>query len=575
MRAKGSVAKPDPMEAERRKLFPPLTNRNLALAADALAEGRADMAEPLVKRILERKPDDADALNLMADVARRHKRFEEAERLMSRCVAAARENAGYRFNYAVILRRLERFEDALAQLDALLVGEPSNPLFREQKAAVLRQVGRHDEALAYRRGLAEDYPQSPESWLQFGHAAESVGLTDQGIAAYRKVIELDPGSAAAYIHLADLKTFRFTAAETAAMERLLAQPGLEATERADLHFALGNAHDDEKRFAKAFENYARGNALQRAGIDYDPGRLAAHRRHCESLFTAEFLSTRIGWGASAIAPIFIVGMPRSGSTLIEQMLSSHSAIEGLGELAELDSIVGEHMSRLENGRPAHEFWIGGWFEFRKGLIDAFPRAIERLGREEFRALGENYLEATRRLRRSERPFFTDKGLRNFGHAGLIPLILPDAKIIDVRRHPLDCGWSNFRSHFPGGQPFATRLADIGSHYANYVRLMAHFDRVLPGRIHRVIYEELVADPDEELRRLFCYLGLPFEEQCLRFHESRRAVGTISTAQVRTPLHASGIDQWVPYELWLGPLKSALGAVLGRYPLAPDDAQSKK
>ena len=213
--------------------------------------------------------------------------------------------------------------------------------------------------------------------------------------------------------------------------------------------------------------------------------------------------------------------------------------------------------------------IGGWFEFKPALVDAFPRAVNGSDADAFQALGEEYLDLTRVRRKLGRPFFTDKALRNFGYAGLIHLMLPNAKIIDIRRHPLDCGWSCFKSHFPGGQPFSYRLGDIGRLYANYVGLMAHFDRVLPGRIHRVIYEELVADPETEVRRLLDYLKLPFEEQCMRFHENKRAVSTLSSEQVRMPLYKSGVAQWGPYEAWLGPLKAALGPVLESYPLAPE------
>jgi len=569
--APSADAASDPRETARRRLFPPLRNRSLGEAADALAEERLDIAEPLVARVLGKRPNDPDALNLMADIARRTRRLDEAEQFSARSVAAAPDRAGYRFNHAVLLRKQERFTEALAQLDALLAGEPRNPLFWEQKAAVLQLMGRHDDALACRRQMTLDHPQWRDAWLQYGHASRTLGRMDDCVAAYRKAIELAPSSAAAYIHLANLKTFRFDVAEIAAIEKMLADPGTPAAERAELHFALGKAHGDEKRHAKAFENYARGNALQRAGVAFDPEAFTAFRRECQTLFTPGFFDAHCGCGALSNAPIFIVGMPRSGSTLIEQVLSTHSAIEGLGELNELDSAVGRLLSREENGRPQHDFWIGGWFEFRKGLVEAFPRVMRRLGPRDFRHLGEDYLESTAKLRRSARPMFTDKGLRNFGYAGLIHLILPRAGIIDVRRHPLDCGWSIFRSHFPGGQPFATRLADIGSHYANYVSLMAHFDRVLPGRIHRVIYEDLVVDPEEELRRLFAYLDLPFEEKCLRFHENPRAVGTISAAQVRAPLNASGLAQWPAYEQWLEPLKSALGPVLDHYPLAPPAA----
>jgi tetratricopeptide (TPR) repeat protein len=563
-----SASAADPIEAARERLFPQVRNRALADAAAALANDRADVAAPVLIRFLERRPDDPDALNLMADVARRARRFADAEQMMARCVTAAPTHAGYRFNYAVLLRRLERFDDALAQLETVRLQEPGNPLFREQMAALLRQMGRHDEALELRRGLTQDYPQAPALWMQFAHALRSMGYTDQSVAAYRKAIELAPASVAAYTHLSDLKTFRFTAAEIAAMEQLLCEPGLTASGRAELHFALGKALDDERHHAKAFDNYARANALQRAGSAYDVGSLAMHRGNCEKLFTTDFVRTRSKWGTRSGAPIFIVGMPRSGSTLVEQILSGHSAIEGLGELAELDTVVAERLAR-DSGRPAHEFWIGGWFEFRKGLLDTIAPALQQFDAEDFRALGEHYIAAVHRLRHGTKPHFSDKGLRNFAHAGLIALMFPNAKIVDVRRHPLDCGWSIFRSHFPGGQPFSNRLADIGSVYANYVRLMDHFDRIFPGRIHRVIYEGLVADPENVVRRLFEYLELPFEAQSLRFHESTRAVGTISTAQVRTPLYKNGIGQWKPYEAWLGPLKTSLGAVLDRYPLAPD------
>jgi hypothetical protein len=396
----------------------------------------------------------------------------------------------------------------------------------------------------------------------------AAGSTDACIAAYRRAIELAPASSAVYLHLANLKTYRFTAAEIAQMEQRLATPGVSGAERADLHSALGKACADEHLYAKAFDNYAKGNALRRLGIDFDPGRLAAHRRNCEALFTREFFESRKGWGFPDPAPIFIVGMPRSGSTLVEQILSSHSAIEALGERPDLDVVAGRLLARKEEGHPEHEFWIGGWFEFREGLIRAFPRVVEALNSDEARGVGEEYLTLTRSRRDAGLPHFTDKGLRNFGYVGLIHLALPNARIIDVRRHPLDCGWSCFRSHFPGGQPFANRLSDIGQVYAEYVRLMTHFEKVLPGRIYRLIYENLVADPEAELRRLFEYLGLPFEDGCLRFHEKQRVAGTLSAQQVRTPLYRSGVGQWRPYEEWLGPLKTALGGTLRAYPNAP-------
>lgn len=560
-----------PFAEARAKLFPPLRNKILSQAAGALADDRPDMAEPLVARVLERNPGDADALNLMADIARRAHRFEDAERLLARCIASSPHSAGCRFNYAIILRRLERFEDSLAQLDELLVSNPQNPLYRDQTASVLHQLGRHADALALRQGLAEEYPQSAEIWLEYAHALRSAGFGRECVAAYHKSLQLSPSSIAAYSHLANLKTYRFTQAEMSQMEILLARPGSSAEDRADLHFALGKAFGDEALYARSFDNYAKGNALRRMGAEYDPECLAAYRRVCENLFSQHFFAARAGWGSTSEAPIFIVGMPRSGSTLVEQILSSHTAIEGLGELADLDSVVGRRLSALEGGGPSQEFWIGGQFAFRRALSEALPRALNSMNADEIRSLGDEYLDATSRRRTLPCARFTDKGLRNFGFVGLIALILPNARIIDVRRHPLDCGWSCFRSDFPGGQPFAHRLADVGRVYAEYAGLMAHFDRVLPGGIYRMFYENLVSNPEPEVRRLLRYLGLPFEDQCLRFHETGRAVHTLSSEQVRTPLYASGIGQWRHYETWLGPLKGALGSILENYPETSADS----
>ncbi len=560
----------DPFAEARRKLFAdwPLRNKSLEQAADALAEDRADIAGPLVSKFLEKRPNDPRALNLLADIARRAGRFEEAERLTSRCIEQSPACAGYRFNYAVILRRLRKFGPALEQLDLLLAEEPRNPLYRDQKAAVLGAMGNLADAIAMRQDLFEGYPPSPEGWLDYGDLLRSAGFQDQCIAAYRKALALAPSLSNAYSRLAVLKTYKFVATEITGMEAQLAVPGLSADHRANLHFALGKAYGDEKRYAESFDNFAKGNALRRIGVEFDTERLTAHRLHCRSLFTREFFREREGWGCDSRAPIFIVGLPRSGSTLLEQILSSHSAIEGLEELAELDMTVGKWLCHIEGQGHPNEFQIGGWFDFKSKLVKSFPQAVSSADAGTCRALGEEYIALTQRRRKLGRPVFTDKALRNFGYVGLIHLILPNARIIDIRRYPLDCGWSCFKSHFPGGQPFSYRLADIGRHYANYVALMAHFDRVLPGRVHRVIYEDLVANPETEVRRLFDYLGLPFEEQCLRFHENKRAVNTLSSEQVRMPLYKSGVAQWEPYEAWLGPLKAALGPVLEFYPQAP-------
>lgn len=557
----------DPFAEARAAIFPQLRNRTLAEAAGALAENHVETANSLLSKYLERKPEDPDALNLMAELARRAKRFDDAEQMLVRCVALVPKSIGFRYNYAVVLRYLHRYEPALAQIDELVGEEPQNPLFRDQKATILSHMGRFAEALACRRQLVEEFPGSAKTWLQFGHTLRDEGHQAECLAAFHKALQLDPSMTSVYASLAALKVYRFTAAEIGQMEKQLAKPGVSTEERTDLHHALGNAYADAKNYAKSFENYAKGNALRRISVEFDKDKLFTQRVACESFFTESIFRERRGWGCPARDPIFIVGLPRSGSTLIEQILSSHSAIEGLGEIADLDTVLVTPLEAFRDTIRLQEFANGNAVD-KSGLLYAYSRVLDRFGDEDFRAIGESYLESTGTRRTTGRPIFTDKALRNFFYVGLIHLILPNARIVDTRRHPLDCGWSCFKSLFQGNH-FALRLSDIGNDYANYVRLMAHFDRVLPGRVHRVIHEELVANPDTELRRLFDYLELPFEEQCLRFYENKRPVMTQSSEQVRKPLNKSGMGQWAPYEPWLGPLKAALGPVLEYYPRPPE------
>jgi tetratricopeptide (TPR) repeat protein len=560
----------DPFAEARRKLFPPLRNRTLAQAAGALANNRTDIAQPLLSKFLQKHPRDPDALNLMADIARRSRRFDDAERLMASCVEQCPDGARFRFNYAVILRLGGKTEQALEELDALLAEDPEDPVYRDQKAKTLRAMGRLDDALALRRELTVAFAASSELWLLYGDTSRLAGNSDQCIAAYRRALELAPSSSAAWLRLSELQTYRFAAADIERMEAQLAVSGRISEDRANLHFALGKAYSDQKLHAKSFENYAKANALPRLAMNANPYRLGTHRSNCQTFLTEAFFADRRGWGCRSRAPIFIVGMPRSGTTLLEQILSSHADVEGLGELPDLDTVVIGKLSAVGDGEQDTPD-VGDLFDSKSGLLRAYPLVFGRLDANDFQSMGEEYLKLTARRRKLERPFFTDKALSNFGHAGLIHLMLPGAKIIDARRHPLDCGWSCFKNHFVHAMPFAYRLSDIGHHYANYVGLMAHFDRVLPGRIHRVVYENLIADPEAEVRRLLAYLELPFQEQCLRFHENRRVASTLSSEQVRLPLYKSGVAQWRPYEPWLGPLKSSLGPVLDSYPRAPSDA----
>ncbi|HWS78506.1 MAG TPA: sulfotransferase, partial [Thermomonas sp.] len=370
--------------------------------------------------------------------------------------------------------------------------------------------------------------------------------------AYRRAIELDPGFGSAWWSLANLKTVRFDAADIAAMQARLQRDDLDDDQRLHFEFALGKALEDAGEYAGSFAHYAAGNALRRTQLPYSAEQNAQRLRHAQAVYTREFFARRAGAGHDDPAPVFVVGMPRAGSTLLEQILSSHPQVEATMELPDITAIVRDLRARA----PQPE-------------TTSYHDIVAAMDPAEFKALGERYIASTRVQRKLGRPFFIDKMPNNFAHVGLIQLILPNAKIIDARRHPLACGFSNFKQHFARGQAFSYDLGDMGRYYADYVALMAHFDAVLPGRVHRVIYEEMVADTETQVRALLGYCGLEFDERCLRFFENERAVRTASSEQVRQPIYREGVDHWRHFESWLYPLKLALGPVLDRYPDVPE------
>jgi tetratricopeptide (TPR) repeat protein len=398
--------------------------------------------------------------------------------------------------------------------------------------------------------LAGENPGRAESWIAYGHALRAMGDRDKSIAAYRRALKIRPSFGLAYASLANLKTLRFSEGDVAEMEAQLKRPGISGDDRIHLQFALGKAYEDIAAYGRSFEQYARANAVLRLRIDYDADRLSARVRKLRALFTAEFLRRRGTVGCSAQDPIFIVGWQRSGSTLIEQILSSHSAVEGTAELPYLPDLARE-ISAAPNRS-------GGTGD---------PEALRNLDTGAFARLGEQYLERARPHRKLGRPFFVDKNPANHLHIGLIALALPNAKIIDARRHPAACSFSMFKQHFSKTN---LRLNELGRAWRDYAALMAHFDRVLPGRIHRVLYENLVGDAEAEVRRLLHYLELPFEEACLRFYETQRVVFTPSSEQVRRPISSEAVDHWRHYEPWLKPLLDALGSALTCYPEVPDE-----
>ena len=523
----------------------------LMSAALALAENRIPEAEHALREHLKRYPTDVAAIRMLAEVAARIGRLNDAEILLSRCVELAPGFTAARQNYAMVLHRQNKPAQAMQEVRRLLAAEPGNPGIRNLKAAILGRTGDFDESIREYQAVLADYPRQPKVWMSLGHALKTAGKTAASIEAYRRCIELAPQFGEVWWSLANLKTLRFTPEEVATMRAQLTRPDLTNDDRFHFHFSLGKALEDNGSFAESFDHYAQGNALRRKLIRYDAADNEAHVGRSKKLFTCEFFAQRQDVGCPARDPIFIVGLPRSGSTLIEQILASHSQVEGTQELPDISMIarvVGARTTRAE--------------------VSAYPRALEKFSADELRGLGAQYLEQTRIHRKTPAPFFIDKMPNNFAHVGLIHLILPNAKIVDARRHPLGCCFSCFKQHFARGQNFTYELAEIGRYYRNYVELMAHFDAVLPGRVHRVFYENMVEDTEGCVRRLLDYCGLPFEEPVLRFHENQRAVRTASSEQVRQPIFRDGVDQWRHYEPYLAPLRAALGPVLDAYPGTP-------
>jgi Tfp pilus assembly protein PilF len=518
-------------------------------AVNALAQNQPDLAARLVSKMLARQPRNAAALNVKAELAKRAGRSEEAEKLFGKCVEIAPDCALYRYNYAVMLAKPRTAEQALRQLEELLTKDPRNLLYRAKKADLLQKAERYAEAAECYRTLTEDFPEVADVQINYGSVLRSLGRSDECVAALRKAAEIMPMRGGIWWSLASLKTFRFTDAEVKRMEEVAARSDLPHADRVNLHYALGTAYDLRKEYEKSFSHFARGNAIRRIGMDYDADEITGAVSRAMTVFTPEFFRERRGLGCDSDAPVFVVGMQRSGSTLVEQILGSHSQIEPVGELQTFLQIVGE--------------------DVLPKTVDLYPYGMERLEAADFKRIGERYLELAGKHRKTDRPYFVDKCGYNFLHIGLLRLALPNARIIDIRRHPLGCCFANFTISFQFAPPLSYSQTEIGRFYADYVRLMAHFDRVQPGTIHRVIYENLVEDLEGEVRRMLDHLGLPFEPACLEYYKTERVFSSFSNEQVRTPIFREGLDRWKNYEPWLAQMKAALSPVLDAWPDVPD------
>jgi tetratricopeptide (TPR) repeat protein len=515
----------------------------LLRAGAALAGNELPVAEQILRPYLKRRPTSIAAIRMMAELAARIGRLQDAENLLRRALELSPDFQAARANLATVLYRQHRSVEALAMLNEMAERGQVADAHQNLRAAALSRLGGYHEAIAIYRDVLVRHPGQPKLWMSLAHLLKTVGDQAEAILAYRRAIALAPSMGEVWWSLANLKTVEFSDADLAAMDTALNEKVLENDDRLHLHFALGKGHEDRGEDELAWRHYAAGNAQRRAELGHDPARVTRLVDRSIALFDKAFFATRAEQGDPAADPIFILGMPRAGSTLIEQILASHPLVEGTMELPDITAMV-------------------------RGLGESYPDTLAGLGPAQLADLGRDYVERTRVHRQTDKPFFIDKMPNNWAYTGFIRMILPNARIIDARRHPLASGFSNFKQHFARGQAFSYDLGHFGSYYANYVRLMAHLDDVQPGAITRVIHERLVDDPETEVRALLAALGLEFDPACLRFHENKRAVRTASSEQVRRPISREGLDHYKRFTAHLGPLVEALGPALTDWDEAP-------
>jgi len=516
--------------------------REIRMAHSMFADGETLAAERLVRRYLATHEDHLDGLRLLARIAMARDARDEAEMLLERALRIAPNHHAARYEYAEALFRRLKHLRAREELEKLLAVDPENRAYRLAHAHACAALGDHAQALpAYQEALRET-PEIAELHLAVGFALKTLGRTAEAIESYRAAAVLRPASGSAYWNLANLKTYRFEDAELERMIRYEADEATMPVDRYQLCFALGKALEDRGEYERSFRYYERGNELKKRECGYRPQLLETHARLQAATCTGEFFAARQGWGCPDAAPIFIVGLPRAGSTLIEQILASHSQVEGTMELPNIQQLVKELSD-----------------EARPGDGSRYPGVLAKLTREDCARLGERYIRETR-VHRHGRPFFTDKWPSNFRDLGFIHLILPNARIIDARREPIACCFSNFKQLFSAddGPRFVYSFEDLARYYRIYVELMRHWDSVLPGKVLRVQHEDLVADFPANVRRILQFCGLEPQAPCFEFYKTERAVISSSSEQVRQPINREGLDQWRHFEPWLGPLKEALG-----------------
>jgi len=520
----------------------------LVAVTDLIAQGKLIKAEQLCKAFMQKVPRNIEGMRLLADIGSRLGVLEDAEFLLESAVEFAPDHTKARIDYIQVLRKRQNYQESLRQAKLLLDTDPSNPQFQSVFAVESMQSGDYDTALSMFESILKILPEDPVTLTSRGHALKTQGQTEDAIDSYRRAIKKYAAHGEAYYSLANLKLFSFSDEEIQAMEAQESNLGISHQSRIYLNFALGKAYEDKGLFDKAFMFYERGNAFKKSQSRYKASDLTAEFKAQTEVFDDAFIASHANTGFTSPDPIFIVGLPRSGSTLLEQILASHSQVDGTMELPNMLALA----QKLRRGE-------------RMSAVNHYPGILKELPAEQFLEFGEKFIDETR-VHRGSAPFFIDKMPNNFRHVGLIKLMLPNAKIIDARRHPMGSCFSGFKQLFAEGQEFTYGLEEVGTYYRDYVELMDHWDKVLPGQVLRVQYEEVVADLDTQVRRILDYCGLEFEESCINFHETDRSVRTPSSEQVRQPIYQSGIEQWKNFESNLDPLKQALGPILERYPI---------
>jgi tetratricopeptide (TPR) repeat protein len=522
---------------ERARLTDPERVR-IEEATAALVADERKKSEDIFRSILQADPSHAAALVGLAALSLEADRPQDAERLLRHALRQSEHLPLAWRGLGPALQAQGRLKEAEAAARYLVKIEPQNPQSWVVSASVATRLMRQEDALEAYERAARLKPEEVGLRMSVGHVQKTLGRRAESEASYKAALTMDPGRGEAYWSLADLKNYAFSDAEVSAMQQLLAREPRERAQDAQLHFALGKAFEQRRQYPEAFAHYAQGNAVRRLDSPFDIEHFERRTARIRAFFDAAFFAERRGSGDPSRAPIFIVGLPRSGSTLIEQILASHSRVEGTMELPNIINIT-------------HQF------DDMAQSRDGYPETVAKVLSAQLTALGSRYLEETAPLR-SGREHFTDKLPNNFSHVGLIHAILPRATLIDARRHPMDACFSTFKQHFAEGQTFSYSLTDLGRYYRCYVSLMDHWDAVLPGKVLRLQYEALVREPETQIRRLLEHCGLDFEPACLNFHETRRAVRTASAEQVRQPLYTSGVGYWRHFEKELEPLRQALG-----------------